>query len=387
VSVFARGPLEDELEEALLAATGTEGAARLRRALQAPLEAHRGELELLDALGVGSAAVPTTHGGLGLSLATWTGLLEAAGYAGLASPLVELLVLGPAVLADVVARPGAPPTASDWLRRVADAHERVALGAARGLVECVLDGRGDAARMEFVVQDLELADAVVLVAPDSCAIARAVDLEKRGAPSRGLDPGWYASVVRAKSGTAVVLASGEEAGLLARRVVWRGAIATSALLLGLARRLVELAVGYASERRQFGRPIGSFQAVQHQIANAEVRLRFAMPAVRAAAVAFDHDVASVPCDVAVAKSLASDAAWLAARVALQVHGAIGYTFEHELHLWMRRVWRLAVDWGRPQAHRLAMLGALLAHTGASIPDTVRAGGVLGAPSREAPPRM
>src|SRR5262249_23433727 len=130
----------------------------------------------------------------------------------------------------------------------------------------------------------------------------------------------------------------------------RAALGVAAQLIGLADRMLDITVDYAKERHQFGVPIGSFQAVKHHLANVALELEFARPLVYRAAwsVAHDDDARSV--HVAMAKARASDAALLAGRVALQVHGAIGYTTEYDLHLWLKRAWALAASWGDAHCH-------------------------------------
>jgi alkylation response protein AidB-like acyl-CoA dehydrogenase len=128
-------------------------------------------------------------------------------------------------------------------------------------------------------------------------------------------------------------------------------LAVAAELLGVADRLIELAADYAREREQFGKPIGSFQAVKHHLANALLALEFARPVTYRAAYSIAHDDPDRSTHVSMAKTFASDAATLAARTALQVHGAIGYTWEHDLHLWMKRAWALAAAWGDASWHR------------------------------------
>ncbi|MQY02927.1 acyl-CoA dehydrogenase family protein [Actinomadura macrotermitis] len=137
------------------------------------------------------------------------------------------------------------------------------------------------------------------------------------------------------------------------------ALATAAQLLGLGRRLQEEAVGYAGQRRQFGKVIGSFQAVKHQLADVAVALEFAAPLVYRAAYALAHDAPGAARDVSAAKLAASRAAHRAARTALQVHGAIGYTDELDLRLWLNRVWALRPAWGDDGLHRARLRAALL----------------------------
>ncbi|MBV8161614.1 MAG: acyl-CoA dehydrogenase [Acidimicrobiia bacterium] len=152
-------------------------------------------------------------------------------------------------------------------------------------------------------------------------------------------------------------------------VAERAAVAAAAQLVGLAQHMLDLSVAYAGQREQFGKPVGSFQAVKHHLADAALRLEFARPCVhRAAWVLANADVegaegpAPVQAAVSLAKAEASEAALLAARKALQVHGAIGYTVEYDLHMWMKRAWALAAAWGDAAWHRNRVKGLLLKGT-------------------------
>jgi alkylation response protein AidB-like acyl-CoA dehydrogenase len=139
----------------------------------------------------------------------------------------------------------------------------------------------------------------------------------------------------------------------------RAALGTAAQLLGLADRMIAMTVEYASERRQFGVPIGSFQAVKHHLANARLALEFARPLVYRAAWTLETRDPERSIAVSLAKASASEAALLAARVALQCHGAIGYTTEYDLHLFMKRAWALAATWGDAAWHRARVGRAIL----------------------------
>lgn len=130
----------------------------------------------------------------------------------------------------------------------------------------------------------------------------------------------------------------------------RAALAAAAELVGLSRRMLDLAVEYSKSRRQFGKPIGSFQAVQHHLVDALQRIAFAAPAVYRAAWSVDTNHPNRSVHVSMAKVYASEAALLTARKALQVHGAIGYTFEYDLHMWMKRAWTLSSAWGDVRHH-------------------------------------
>ncbi|WP_063129771.1 acyl-CoA dehydrogenase family protein [Nocardia fusca] len=137
------------------------------------------------------------------------------------------------------------------------------------------------------------------------------------------------------------------------------AVAVSAQLIGIAGHLIRSTVAYVRQRHQFGVPIGTQQAVKHKLADAVIALEHARPAVYAAAWQVDHDGATARRDVSHARVTAAEAAYLAARTALQCHGAIGYTWEHDLHLWFKRVLALSTAWGSMKFHRDILLREIL----------------------------
>lgn len=139
----------------------------------------------------------------------------------------------------------------------------------------------------------------------------------------------------------------------------RATLGAAAELLGLAARCVEMAADYAKDRHQFGKPIGSFQAVKHKLADALLHLEFARPVVYRAAWSLAHGETTRARDVSMAKAMAGEAAAGAARAALQTLGAIGYTQEHDLHVWMKRIWALNAAWGTPDHHRARVATAVI----------------------------
>jgi len=142
--------------------------------------------------------------------------------------------------------------------------------------------------------------------------------------------------------------------------VERAALGAAAQLLGLGSRSIEMAADYAKERHQFGKPIGSFQAVKHKLADALLGLEFARPVVYRAAWSLAGNETTRTRDVSMAKAMAGDAAMGAARAALQTLGAIGYTQEHDLHIWMKRIWSLNAAWGNPDEHRARVAASVIA---------------------------
>jgi alkylation response protein AidB-like acyl-CoA dehydrogenase len=267
-------------------------------------------------MGVVGLAVAEADGGLGMTEVDLVLLLEEAGRAALPEPLVESTLLAPLLPAD-------------WPAKVA------------------------------------AGEALVAAAPADCthvAGAASADLVLVGASiypaSTGVEP--QPSVDRARRLVRVADVTGTEPlGTLVVQPFDRLAFGTAATLVGVARRLIEVTVEYAKDRRQFGQPIGGFQAVKHHLASAHLAVEFAAPAVYRAAWSLATDQPTIARDVSMAKAMAGDAAEQAARVALQVHGAIGYTFESDLHLWMKRVWALSPTWGDAAWHRRRVASALL----------------------------
>jgi hypothetical protein len=137
-----------------------------------------------------------------------------------------------------------------------------------------------------------------------------------------------------------------------RGALGAGVLATSAQLLGAGERILEDSVAYVKQRRQFGREIGSYQAIKHALADVRIALDFARPMLYGAALSTER------ADVSAAKVICGDAAYLASRTGLQVHGAIGYTAELDLSLWLTKVRALLNAWGTPAFHRGAVLRAL-----------------------------
>lgn len=130
----------------------------------------------------------------------------------------------------------------------------------------------------------------------------------------------------------------------------RAVLAVSAQLLGLGERVLADSVTYVKQRKQFGREIGSYQAIKHALADVRIALDFARPLVYGAALG---EITS-----SAAKVAAGDAAYLASRTGLQVHGAIGYTQEFDLSIWITKIRALLTAWGTPAFHRARVLEGL-----------------------------
>jgi alkylation response protein AidB-like acyl-CoA dehydrogenase len=134
-----------------------------------------------------------------------------------------------------------------------------------------------------------------------------------------------------------------------------GVLATAAQLIGAGQAMLDASVEYAKQRTQFGRVIGGYQAIKHKLADVHIAVDLARPLLYGAALSLAEGSVDTARDVSAAKAAASDAALLAARTALQTHGAIGYTAEHDLSQWLLRVQALRCAWGDPASHRRRVL--------------------------------
>jgi len=298
----------------------------------------------LAEMGVLGALAPEAAGGLGLSELDLVLVLEESGRAAMPGPLVEHAAVAVPLLAS-------SSRGRQWLE-----------GAVAGQVLVTVGLGGPDSPVPWAEQ----ADVVLLADGDSVKAVpappavdrrasvdrsrRAARLDRAVAYEAVLDDTVLADTPPADSPLA-----GADVGL----AFDRGALATAAQLLGLSERLIEMTVDYAKARHQFGVPIGSYQAVKHHLANALLRVEFARPCVYRAAYSIAHLDPDRSRDVSLAKAYANEAASLSARVALQCHGAIGYTYEHDLHLWMKRVWALRVAWGDTAFHRSRVAAAIL----------------------------
>jgi len=291
----------------------------------------RGFWKRLAEIGLPGLLVPEAQGGLGLDDVDGALLLEETGRAALAEPVVATLV-GSALLAGLGAGGDAPELARDWLPRIAAGDAVVAVGHPAS---------------PFVA-DAHVADLLLLAAGDALyAVPRgsaypALEAQPANDGSQRL---FRATFEGGAPPAATRLTQGPRARALVEAALDRGALATAAQALGVGDRLLELAVAYASQRVQFGRPIGAFQAVKHMLADVRVALEYARSHVYRAAWSVARATPGRAVEVSMAKLAACEAAGRAARVSLQVHGAIGYTYEQDLHVWLKRAGSLERAWG------------------------------------------
>ncbi|MEI2701782.1 MAG: acyl-CoA dehydrogenase family protein [Baekduia sp.] len=284
--------------------------------------------ELVE-LGWPAIAVPEDLGGQGLGLVELAVVCEELGYACAAVPAVQS----------------------------AAALEVVCAAAAPDVAQVVVDavGRGVPAAIGtegVAVAGAEAADWIVLL--DAVGGARLVDrAEAAVEPVETIDPGRPAGLVTAHAGSGLPLAEP-----VVSRGVQRAAIAVAAELVGVAQRALDMTVAYVKEREQFGRPVGSFQAVSHRCANMLLLVEGARSALYYAAWAADAEPERLAEVSALAKATASDAARQVTGDAIQAHGGIGFTWEADVHWLYKRAQTSAVWLGGAGAHRAALAAIL-----------------------------
>ncbi|OBH17898.1 acyl-CoA dehydrogenase family protein [Mycolicibacter sinensis] len=275
----------------------------------------------LAELGVTALAVPEEFDGIGAHPVDLVLAIEALGRWCVPGPVVESLAVAPVLLA------GAP-----------DAAERLAgLAAGELIATAALPPHAPRA------VDAHAADLVLLAENSQAAIAQI------GSEHRSVDPS------RRVFG---VTAAGDSWEADTSRAYEVGALATAAQLVGAGQAMLNTAVDYAKQRTQFGRVIGGYQAIKHKLADVHIALELARPLVYGAALSLADGSADTARDVSAAKVAASDAALAAAHSALQTHGAIGFTSECDLSLWLLRVQALRPAWGDATTHRRRVLEAI-----------------------------
>lgn len=286
---FLIAPERLELAEAVRDfLSGTHGPEVLRR-LDAGRNRDPAIWQGLAEMGLAGLLVPEEHGGLGMGLLDAALIARECGRACLAEPLVDSAFV-----------------TVPWLRARGDTSDFAAIAAgekrvlpAHAINSWVADGDGEA-----------------------------ID---------SIDPLRNLSALPANASDDPVLLD-------------LGALMAAAQMVGLAEAMLDQAVEYSKIRTQFGQPVGGFQAIKHKLADVAVALEFARPVLWRAAQALDDGIGSARLHVSHAKVAATDAAYLAAESAIQVHGAMGYTYEVDLHFWMKRAWALGGAWGSRAFH-------------------------------------
>ncbi len=281
--------------------------------------------QLVD-MGVVGLLAPEGTDGMGLTDLDLVQILYEGGRAALPEPLAANAAVAIPTLRDHAQ----VDDAERWLSRIARGEATVGVGLRPN--STVLHG----ATAEVFL--LEADDGLHLVDRD---VVELVEHESVDGARRVVSVKWTPSPATRLSGSADAVRQARD----------RAAIATAAELCGVADTMIAQTVAYVCERQQFGVAIGSFQAIKHHLADALLALEFAKPLVWRAAYSMTRGAADASLHASMAKAAASDAAHTVGLVALQCHGAIGYTVECDLHLWLKRSWALRAHDGDAAYHR------------------------------------
>ncbi len=339
---------------------------RIRALAESEHGFEQSDWEEMAELGWTGLALPEEWGGQGLGIVELAVLFEEMGYAMAPSPLLSTTVAGLALAAC-----GSDTQKDRWLRPLA-------AGEARGTpalfdagtpatpagfeMEAEPDGDGVVLNGEKVlVMDAASADFFLVATADGRRhlVERGADgVTVTAEPSIDLTRRLYS--VRfdgVRVGAEATLSGAREDYL---PVLWRACVAIAAESTGIAQRTLEMAVAYAKDRKQFDRPIGSYQAVSHRCAQMLLETENARSAVYGAAWAADAAPESLPLAASMAKAYASDAGWRVPDASIQVHGGIGFTWEHDLHFFLKRGKANAATFGDAKWHRDRVADAALA---------------------------
>ena len=270
-------------------------------------------------LGVLNSNLPEDKGGLGMDQVTLALMIEEMGYSGLPEPVAEQTFL----VNDLMAL--FPNCIRHAIEEIYDAGTKY-ISIAHPLAPNPL----------FVKDSVGL----ILFDNSECKFVAKNDMDFEIIASN--DPSREIYKINSMENT---ISSSESFKELNSAVSERGALMTAALLIGLAQKMLDLSSAYVRDRNQFGKPIGSFQAVKHMLADVAVRIEFAKPAVYRAAFSLSENNPKSALHCAHAKFMCSQAAELACKNSIQAHGAMGYTWEMDLHIYMRKAWSMMACWG------------------------------------------
>ena len=270
-------------------------------------------------LGVLSSNLSEEKGGLGMDQVTLAMMVEEMGYAGLPEPVAEQIFL----VNDVI--PFLPKNITEAVEsNYNDGTQYIALAH------------------PLAPNPLFLNDAAGLILLDNseCKFIAKDDMDFEIISSN--DPSRELFKVSSMNDA---ISTSENFDELNSAVSSRGSLMTAALLIGLAQKMIDLSSVYVLDRAQFGKPIGSFQAVKHMLADVAVKIEFAKPAVYRAAYSLSQNNPKSALHCAHAKLMCAQAAELACKNSIQAHGAMGYTWEMDLHIYMRKAWSMMACWG------------------------------------------
>jgi alkylation response protein AidB-like acyl-CoA dehydrogenase len=321
-------------------------------------------------IGLAGLLIPEPLGGAGASYRELTAAAEQFGASVAPVPYLGSAAVATAALLSA-ARSGSPP-AADLLRRMADGSVTVALAvefparpgarppaAVRVAAARSGDDAGTARLRGTIAAVADALPAELLLVPadgvpNGLYLVEATAPGLHRTPLVSLDMTRQLCEVSLDDTPARQIAAGGAADGAVDAGLTAGAAVIAAEQLGVAQRCLDMTVAYLKERRQFARPVGSFQALKHRLADLWTTIALARAASRYAASCLASDDPDTPVAVALAKSACCEAAVAAAQECVQLHGGIGFTWEHPAHLYLKRAKAASIGFGTPGAHRAAL---------------------------------
>jgi len=295
------------------------------------------------------AAIPERYEGAGLGYEALCVLAEELGRVLAPVPFISTVCLA----AEAILAAGSEAQKRAYLPSLVRGEQIAAFALAEGAGEPreaairarLADGRITGSK--WPVPDGGIAQFAVVAARDAAGVSLAlVDLPGvTRTPLPMVDPSCNHAKLEFDSAPAVLLGAAGQGWDIVRRLLDRAAILTAFAQVGGATASLEMATAYARERFAFGRPIGSFQAIKHKLADVYVATELARSNAYFGAWALSADAAELPLAAATARVSASDAFFLAAKENIQVHGGAGFTWDYDCHLFYRRAKLLALSLG------------------------------------------
>ena len=271
----------------------------------------------LEELGILQSNLDEKYGGLGLDLVTSCLLVEEMGYYALPEPAAEQIFLSNLLINKSI----------DIAELIEEKNQFI--GVTHSLSPNILF--------------LDNSSKQINLGEDSISIVSSKDIN--GKKLKSSDPSRDLTNFIFENSDSGLLQTLNDQKSLVNNVATSGMVMSAAILVGLSRKILDLATAYTLDRKQFDKPIGSFQAVKHMLAQAAIEIEFSKATLYRAAYSLDNDNPLQKLHAAQAKLQAIDACEMASRNSMQAHGAMGYTWEMDLHIFIRRGWSYKQVWG------------------------------------------
>ncbi|MDN3653813.1 acyl-CoA dehydrogenase family protein [Thalassotalea ponticola] len=297
--------------------------------------------------GLTALSIDEQYGGLAMGDLVWSLMSQELGYYAIPDSLIGTAYIGVGIisgLADDV------PQKSQWLEQICTGQLRVAVSHPSNPL----------------VGDAHLCDLILHFDNDGLYALSPEDVELTLNGSIDTSRRLYAMAI--KNSQATLIADSSAAQRLMRRAQTQGTLANAGQMIGLAQRMLDLSIDYVTQRKQFGKPIGSFQAIKHKLADVASKIEIAKPALYRAAYSMQNDHPLAQLHASETVLLCRSAGALAAKHGIQVHGAMGYTWEVDLQMFMKRCYALQSHWGVDGYHQQVLFDHITAD-GAEIGPT------------------